>query len=54
MVLYVLPHIVEMSHACVFDGAICVATYCRDVTCPVYLMVLYMLPHIVEMSHACV
>ena len=33
MVLYVLPHIVEMSHACVCDGAICVATYCRDVTC---------------------
>ena len=33
---------------CVCDGGICVATSCRDVTCPVYVMVLYVLLHLVE------
>ena len=37
---------------CVCDGAICVVTSCRDVTCHVYVMVLYVLLHLVEMSHA--
>ena len=34
---------------CVCDGGICVVTFCRDVTCLVYVIVLSVMLYIVEM-----